>query len=82
MKPLKERFACDEYCPQESCVQCGLPEYSEVKLGLRFSPQRIWACHSNSAIPCVATGLNSFPEGCERYTEPENFLKAVGRWEE
>jgi hypothetical protein len=62
-----DRCACDEYCPQESCVICGLPELSEVRLGLQSKPQKIWACHSNPAIPCVATGLNAFPEGSIRF---------------
>ena len=77
-----DRPSCDDYCPLESCVCCGLPEYSEVRKGLAFDPPIVWACHSNSKLPCTATGLNRFPDNAIIHSEPELFLKAVGCWVE
>lgn len=46
---------------------------------MQSKPQKIWACHSNPAIPCVATGLNAFPEGSIRFTESEVFIRSLDK---
>jgi hypothetical protein len=73
-----DRRACDDYCPLESCVCCGLPEYGDVRVGLLHEPPIVWACHSNNRLPCVATGLDRFPENARIFTEPDLFLQAIG----
>ena len=78
-----DRSACDEYCPLESSVRCGLPEYRDVRVGLLYEPPIVWACHSNKTMPCVATGLNRFPKDARIFSEPELFFDALDiRFEE
>lgn len=76
--PCSARPACDDYCPAESCVVCGLPEYSEVRKGLTLDPPVVWSCHSNEKIPCTATGLTSFPKNAITISDTREFWRAIG----
>jgi len=63
-----QRQACDNACPSLETIeatQCQnwgcLPSPFEINQMLK--ERKIWMCHSNPTVPCVATGFDAVPEG-------------------
>lgn len=68
------RAPCDLNCPSTESAEaifmqnCGcLPSPCDIKQML--SKGKVWMCHSNPELPCVATGLTVVPDGFEEVRE-------------
>lgn len=68
------QVACGNACPSTEsfeaiqaqnwgCLPC------PAEINQMLTQKRVWMCHSNPKVPCVATGLSKLPKGF--VAEPE-----------
>ena len=68
------RNSCDDACPSiGEYGSCGLPDCLNILK--MMNEERVWMCHSNKAIPCVVTDLESLRNNVDQVKTTETKIR-------